>query len=405
MARQPSRLSVVSSALSSASDDDGEAPATTRRKPTINYNENDDEDDEDELSDALSDISEDEVDDEEDDSGDTAGSSNARTQVKKAPPTSAPAPASAAPKKTASLKVTLGGVNRSKGKQPAAATSGPSTSSKVSNNRGTRTVQSDDEDDEDEEENDTPNVQDEESDDELDELGDMQDDETLPPAADLADDDDEDDEAFDSDGEPIFKRHANTPKTARQLARAAAAASSSSDNNISSSDLLQLPMSDDSRKLKRTEAELALKRSETARRRRYQSEKKLDDEKTETINRLLKKQVGRKSNRQAAADRSDDEDDDEDEDQDEDERQERKRARIEAGGGSGSGGSGLGPMSRKEKKDLPKPFFRVVIGPQSTTVSVPLSQQDYVAKWQKTFPGASDKTVGAGAGAGEAPSS
>ncbi|SCZ97347.1 BZ3500_MvSof-1268-A1-R1_Chr4-2g07153 [Microbotryum saponariae] len=50
-------------------------------------------------------------------------------------------------------------------------------------------------------------------------------------------------------------------------------------------------------KVKLTDAEAALRRSENLRKRRSQAYKKLDDEKTETINRLLKKQVGRQNNR------------------------------------------------------------------------------------------------------------
>ncbi|GEM10896.1 PAPA-1-like conserved region domain protein [Rhodotorula toruloides] len=45
----------------------------------------------------------------------------------------------------------------------------------------------------------------------------------------------------------------------------------------------------------RTEAEIALARAEKSRRRKSQADKKLEDEKTETINRLLNKQVGRTS--------------------------------------------------------------------------------------------------------------
>ncbi|KAJ3554703.1 hypothetical protein NM688_g2972 [Phlebia brevispora] len=48
-----------------------------------------------------------------------------------------------------------------------------------------------------------------------------------------------------------------------------------------------------------TEIELALKREETARKRRNLSEKKLEDEKAETINRLLKKQSRSKGRRNA----------------------------------------------------------------------------------------------------------
>lgn len=48
-----------------------------------------------------------------------------------------------------------------------------------------------------------------------------------------------------------------------------------------------------------TEIEMALKREETARKRRNLTEKKLEDEKTETINRLLKKQSRAKGRRNA----------------------------------------------------------------------------------------------------------
>lgn len=58
---------------------------------------------------------------------------------------------------------------------------------------------------------------------------------------------------------------------------------------------------DGTKRQKLTDTELALRRSETARRRRNQSEKKLEDDKIEvrfpahpqTINRLLKKQAGK----------------------------------------------------------------------------------------------------------------
>jgi len=50
-----------------------------------------------------------------------------------------------------------------------------------------------------------------------------------------------------------------------------------------------------------TEMELALKREETARKRRNLTEKKLEDEKTETINRLLKKQTRARGKRNALA--------------------------------------------------------------------------------------------------------
>ncbi|KAH7334006.1 hypothetical protein B0J17DRAFT_721233 [Rhizoctonia solani] len=53
------------------------------------------------------------------------------------------------------------------------------------------------------------------------------------------------------------------------------------------------------RKAQRTEAEIALRRSETARKRKHQDAQRLEDEKTETINRLLKKQSARARNKKA----------------------------------------------------------------------------------------------------------
>ncbi|KAG8790929.1 hypothetical protein FRC12_010663 [Ceratobasidium sp. 428] len=54
-----------------------------------------------------------------------------------------------------------------------------------------------------------------------------------------------------------------------------------------------------SRKAQRTEAEIALRRSETARKRKHQDAQRLEDEKTETINRLLKKQSVKARNKKA----------------------------------------------------------------------------------------------------------
>ncbi|KAF8498417.1 hypothetical protein JB92DRAFT_2984659 [Gautieria morchelliformis] len=58
-------------------------------------------------------------------------------------------------------------------------------------------------------------------------------------------------------------------------------------------DHVELEASTSSRKKQLTSEEIALKREETARKRKNMSEKKLEDEKTETINRLLKKQSSR----------------------------------------------------------------------------------------------------------------
>ncbi|KAI6021214.1 hypothetical protein EDC04DRAFT_2869833 [Pisolithus marmoratus] len=63
-------------------------------------------------------------------------------------------------------------------------------------------------------------------------------------------------------------------------------------------DSSHVSLSESSRKKKQlTEEEIALRREETARKRRNLSEKKLEDEKMETINRLLKKQSKSKNKR------------------------------------------------------------------------------------------------------------
>lgn len=156
-----------------------------------------------------------------------------------------------------------------------------------------------------------------------------------------------------------------------------------------------ITLADDSKKVKRTEAELALKRSEMARRRRYQSDKKLEDEKTETINRLLKKQVGRKSTREQARDNQAAADGDEQEDEEDDDDDDQR-----AGGGEGGSRKKIRTAEserarREELKRRPRPFFRTVISKEGTTVSVPAGtatsdpQGLYMAKWQSTFPGPS----------------
>ncbi|CCG82561.1 Putative uncharacterized protein [Taphrina deformans PYCC 5710] len=115
------------------------------------------------------------------------------------------------------------------------------------------------------------------------------------------DDDDDDDDAADAahdEGEDpsdedeaaiiqsILKPEIDTSKkTARQKAKETGAA-----------DHLEFLPIDRMSKLKPvlTEEELALKKSENARKRKNQTEKKLDEEKQETINRLLNKQAGKR---------------------------------------------------------------------------------------------------------------
>ncbi|KAH9946793.1 hypothetical protein B0H21DRAFT_741795 [Amylocystis lapponica] len=83
---------------------------------------------------------------------------------------------------------------------------------------------------------------------------------------------------------------ANRPLTARQAVLA----------NVVDSSHVSLAEAPNPRKKKPlTEIEIALKREETARKRRNLSEKKLEDEKAETINRLLKKQSRSKGKRNA----------------------------------------------------------------------------------------------------------
>ncbi|WAQ91073.1 hypothetical protein PtA15_13A474 [Puccinia triticina] len=58
-------------------------------------------------------------------------------------------------------------------------------------------------------------------------------------------------------------------------------------------ELQSLPMTDSKKKKELTEADRAMEKAEKSRKRKHQNEKKLEDEKTETINRLLKGQVGK----------------------------------------------------------------------------------------------------------------
>ncbi|PWN20472.1 hypothetical protein BCV69DRAFT_283354 [Microstroma glucosiphilum] len=341
----------------------------------------DDEDAEGEPDDDELDADEDELQEEEDDEEEGNDSS-----AKPSPPTPS------RPRK--SLKITLKGrsplqkktsARSAASSSKAAAATASSSSSRptrtvVKNNRGKKLVESESDDE------DLLDAEGEEEEDgELDELEDELEDEgdlaSLPAEGTEGEEDD-------ADGEESFL--ANMPKTARQMAKAGMG-----------EELLELPLSDTSKKLKRTEAEVALMRSEVARRRRYQSEKKLDDEKTETINRLLKKQVGRKSTREMGQP---------DEDEEED----------EAGGAEGSGGAGgvrgIGGerdakrakvMSREESKKLPRGMFRMVNRVEGTTVSIPSigtggagagvgvgvgpGAEAYMDRWSNLFPSASGK--------------
>lgn len=129
-------------------------------------------------------------------------------------------------------------------------------------------------------------------------------------------------------------------RTARQLAR---------DSGGDSASHVQLPMFDPNRKKKLTENELALRRSETARKRKNHTEKKLEDDKIETINRLLKKQVGRSRNKLPRAGSAEESD------------EEAEKAKQK----------GREQVSRKALKHMPAPFFRTVERADFKVLAVP----------------------------------
>ncbi|EMD41771.1 hypothetical protein CERSUDRAFT_110343 [Gelatoporia subvermispora B] len=104
------------------------------------------------------------------------------------------------------------------------------------------------------------------------------------------DEDEEDDDADSSRSTSVGTSAAGRPLTARQAVLA----------NVVGSSHVSLAEAPNPRKKKPlTEIEIALKREETARKRKNLSEKKLQDEKAETINRLLKKQSRSKGKRSA----------------------------------------------------------------------------------------------------------
>ncbi|KAH9163804.1 hypothetical protein EDB89DRAFT_1859831 [Lactarius sanguifluus] len=95
-------------------------------------------------------------------------------------------------------------------------------------------------------------------------------------------------ESEDDDDQP--RGGAKRPLTTRQAVLASVVGSS------------HVSLDETSRKKKQlNEAEIALRREETARKRKHLSEKKLEDEKSETINRLLKKKSGTRNRRNALA--------------------------------------------------------------------------------------------------------
>ncbi|GAC99701.1 hypothetical protein PHSY_007304 [Pseudozyma hubeiensis SY62] len=147
----------------------------------------------------------------------------------------------------------------------------------------------------------------------------------------------DDESSSEPDEATALEMQAIIGKTARQLAREGGAESSH----------MELPMFDPNRKKKLTENEIALRRSETARKRKNQVEKKLEDDKVETINRLLKKQVGRSRNKLRAGS----------EDSDEEVEQARKRGKEE--------------LSRKALKEMPAPYFRLIDRADGKVLGVP----------------------------------
>ncbi|KAJ7136276.1 hypothetical protein C8R46DRAFT_615005 [Mycena filopes] len=110
----------------------------------------------------------------------------------------------------------------------------------------------------------------------------------------------EDIESEDSDSdESQFNAYAPVPSSSRQLtARQAALASAVDPDHVNLDTPLELTSI--SRKKHKSASEVALRKEENARKRKNMIEKKLEDEKAETINRLLKKQSRPKNKRNTA---------------------------------------------------------------------------------------------------------
>ncbi|KAI0732280.1 PAPA-1-like conserved region-domain-containing protein [Fomitopsis betulina] len=109
---------------------------------------------------------------------------------------------------------------------------------------------------------------------------------------DEVDEDDDDDDAQSMRSTSVATAGTSKALTARQAVLA---------NVVDASHVSLGPTPNSRKKKPLTEMELALKREETARKRRNLTEKKLEDEKTETINRLLKKQSRARGKRNALA--------------------------------------------------------------------------------------------------------
>jgi Ino eighty subunit 2 len=110
-----------------------------------------------------------------------------------------------------------------------------------------------------------------------------------------------------------------------------------------------------------------------SRRRRNQTEKKLEDDKIETINRLLKKQVTRRSNREKAGAA-----DDSEADMEEDEATGIVEKKV------------VDPKQvRLELKQAPRPFFRYIQTTSGSTLNLPIEEdseaQPYQNRWETVF--------------------
>ncbi|KAK7052182.1 PAPA-1 domain-containing protein [Favolaschia claudopus] len=114
----------------------------------------------------------------------------------------------------------------------------------------------------------------------------------------------EDIESEDSDSEASYS--AAAPNNRQLTARQAVLASHSGPSHVS----LDTPSAGSSKKTQYTASEVALRKEENARKRKNMIEKKLEDEKAETINRLLKKQSRPRNKRNAMSDEDVDMEDD-----------------------------------------------------------------------------------------------
>ncbi|KAE8252119.1 hypothetical protein A4X13_0g3703 [Tilletia indica] len=148
-------------------------------------------------------------------------------------------------------------------------------------------------------------------------------------------------------------------------------------------DLIALPLKDESRKKQLSEAEQALRKSEMARRRRNQTEKKLEDDKTETINRLLKKQVSRSRSKLGA------------EGADGGEAGTPTTTDLTSQTSAGRRVGGVTKEMQAENKKFARPLFRYISNAGGATVSVPMHKErgvvdgkarnEYERRWSEVF--------------------